>query len=84
MRAEDVTQGGNVGTFGMASLYGLFELLWVPSSTMFFAACETANTLARDICAASSMNKVSTHSNASGRAQTMPWLYRPVRWYQSP
>ena len=36
---------------------------------MLFAAWETANTFASDICAASSINSTSTLRRASGRAQ---------------
>ena len=50
---------------------------------MVFAACETAKTFASDICAASSINKTSTHSNASGRAQNhavapATWQFVPI------
>jgi hypothetical protein len=61
-------QRGNIGTFWVAPLHGLLKLLRSPRRTMLFAACDAANTFASDICAASSMNSVSTDSNAFARA----------------
>ena len=47
---EDVLERRHADAIGMRAFARLLELRGSPSSTMLFAACETASTLASDIC----------------------------------